>query len=251
MNISRADWVKFINRLSKINKASADAMLKYLNENGIDDIESLISYGFDISQLYGNASAAQAAAMYDALAELEGARVPPAALANNPEYSDVAKAINGTLKISKNYNMLSGSVSRLVKQVGQDTLLNNALRDGAQWAWIPNGDTCAFCITLASRGWQYASKKALKNGHAEHIHANCDCSYCIRFSQNVDVTGYNNGERYLKMYRDAEGGTPDARINAMRRQFYKENATKIRAQKADAYEKRKELNSSAAEETEA
>lgn len=251
MNISRADWVKFINRLSKINKASADAMLDYMNVNGIENVEDLIDYGYKVVGFYGNASAAQAAAMYDILADLEGARVPPAVLATNPEYGDVAKAINGTLKTSQNYNMLSGAVSRLVKQVGQDTLLNNALRDGAQWAWIPNGDTCAFCLTLASRGWQNASKKALKNGHAEHIHANCDCSYCVRFSPNVDVKGYNNGEKYLKMYRNAEGGSPKAKINSMRRQFYEENATKIRAQKRSAYEKRKELNSSAAEETEA
>ena len=46
-------------------------------------------------------------------------------------------------------------------------MLKNALRDGAEFAWVPNGDTCAFCMTLASRGWQRASKRAIKNGHAE------------------------------------------------------------------------------------
>ena len=55
-------------------------------------------------------------------------------------------------------------------------LLKNAVRDGAEWAWVPHGDTCPFCITLASNGWQKASRKVLKGGHAEHIHANCDCA---------------------------------------------------------------------------
>ncbi|MBR4692904.1 MAG: hypothetical protein IKP17_09110 [Oscillospiraceae bacterium] len=38
---------------------------------------------------------------------------------------------------------------------------------------MPSGDTCAFCITLASRGWQKAGREAIKGGHAEHIHNNC------------------------------------------------------------------------------
>lgn len=28
-------------------------------------------------------------------------------------------------------------------------MLKNALRDGAEFAWVSNGDTCAFCMTLA------------------------------------------------------------------------------------------------------
>ena len=100
--------------------------------------------------------------------------------------------------------------------------MNNALRDGAQWAWIPSGDTCAFCIALASRGWQKASKKALKNGHAEHIHANCDCTYAVRFDNNLEVEGYDPKE-YQKMYYGAEGRTPEEKINSMRRMFYAEN----------------------------
>ena len=47
-------------------------------------------------------------------------------------------------------------VSRLVKRAGADTTLKNAQRDGAEFAWVPHGDSCAFCLTLASRGWQRA-----------------------------------------------------------------------------------------------
>jgi hypothetical protein len=106
--------------------------------------------------------------------------------------------------------------------VGADTLLQNSLRDGAEWAWIPQGETCAFCLTLASRGWQRASKDAIKNGHAEHIHANCDCMYAVRHSPNLDVEGYDP-DRYLEMYENAEGGNSKQKINAMRREFYANN----------------------------
>ena len=135
----------------------------------------------------------------------------------------------------------------MVKQASADTMLYNAKRDGAQWAWIPSADTCAFCITLASRGWQPASKMQLKGGHAEHIHSNCDCNFCIRFSGDTNVQGYDPNE-YFEEYQNADGSTPEAKINAMRRENYAKNKEKINAQKRSAYEKRKELNSPEAEE---
>jgi hypothetical protein len=158
----------------------------------------------------------------------------------------VAKAINGTAKLG-NIGTMASSVGRMVKMTGVDTTMQNAIRDGAEWAWIPNGDTCAFCITLASRGWQRASKKALKNGHAEHIHGNCDCTYAVRFNSDTNVGGYDP-DKYKRMYYDADGYSPKDKINSLRREFYAENKEEINRQKRDAYEKRKELNSSKAEE---
>lgn len=248
MYISSKDWLSFVNKLSKINQAAADAIKDYVAHEGFADTDALISYCYYVADYYGTASATWAAMMYDTVGELEGMFYPAAELAPNPTYGEVAKAVQGTLKTSQNIDELSGAVSRLVKRTGQDTILQNAQRDGAQFAWIPSGETCAFCITLASRGWQYMSKKALKNGHAEHIHSNCDCTYMIRHSEDFDVDGYDP-QKYADMYYDAEGKTPKQKINSMRRKFYAENREEILDQKADAYEKRKELNSSEAEET--
>ena len=111
--------------------------------------------------------------------------------------------------------------------------LHNAVRDGAQWAWVPHGDTCPFCITLASRGWQTASKKLLKNGHAEHIHSNCDCEFAVRFHSGTSVAGYDP-EKYLRQYRDAGSD-----VNAMRRIDYAARKDAINAQKWAAYAARK------------
>ena len=134
-----------------------------------------------------------------------------------------------------------GRVSRLVKRAGADTTLKNAVRDGAEWAWVPHGDTCPFCITLASNGWQKASSKVLKGGHAEHIHANCDCEFAIRFDHNTTVAGYDP-EKYLKQYRDAGGD-----INKLRRVNYAANKERINAQKRAAYAERQKYLISAAE----
>ena len=90
---------------------------------------------------------------------------------------------------------------------------------------------------------------ALREGlHAEHIHANCDCTYAIRFDSSTTVRGYDP-EKYREMYNDADpGGSPKDKINAMRRKFYAENREEINEQKRSAYEKRRERESSAAEE---
>lgn len=251
MVIKNKVWLKYIADLRKVNNEAAGFVLRYLEANGIptdrDTINALIEYANAICSKYSEAAAALAAEMYDALAALTGVTVPPALPAPVPEMSEVAKAIVGTMKTG-NEEIISAAIGRLVKQTGVDTTMHNAIRDGAEWAWIPSGETCAFCITLASRGWQRASRKALKNGHAEHIHANCDCTYAVRFDPFTDVEGYDP-QKYLEMYEDADGRKPKDKINAMRREFYEQNKEEINAQKRDNYEKRQERENSAAEET--
>lgn len=250
MVISDTAWLRYITDLRQVNDEAAGFVLRYLEANGIptdrDTMNALIEYANAICAKYSEASAALAAEMYDALAALTGASVPPALPASVPEMGEVAKTIVGTVKTG-NEEIISAAIARLVKRVGVDTTMQNALRDGAEWAWVPHGDTCAFCIALASRGWQKASRKALKNGHAEHIHANCDCTYAVRFDNKTTVEGYDPDE-YLEMYESADGLKPQDKINSMRREFYAQNSAEINAQKRDAYEKRQERNSSAAEE---
>lgn len=200
-----------------------------------------VDYAYALATKYGEASASLACEMYDALAAAQGVTVPPAEPAATATYQETAKAIIGTEKNRR--NSVPATVGRLVKQAGADTMLKNAARDGAEFAWIPRGDTCAFCIMLASRGWQRQRKKA----HAEHIHANCDCNYSVRFDGKSTVAGYKP-EKYRQMYDNADGRSWEDKVNSMRREFYAENSAAINAQKRSAYAKRKERNASAAEE---
>ncbi len=147
--------------------------------------------------------------------------------------------MRGVAKVSQNPGEMGAAVGRLVKRAGADTTLRNALRDGAEFAWVPSGDTCAFCITLASRGWQRAGKEAIKDGHAEHIHSNCDCTYAIRFDGKGGVAGYDP-EKYRAMYEGAEGESSQEKINALRRADYAERREEINAQKRAAYAARRE-----------
>lgn len=253
MTITEDSWIKYIGDLRKVNDAAAQKVIDFLNKynldwNDMNDRRILLDYAYSVSSKYGAAATELACEMYDEMAELSGVSVAAAAPAELATYGEVAKAVNGVLKYSQSIEMIAAAVARQVKMAGVDTTMQNALRDGAQWAWIPSGDTCAFCITLASRGWQRASKKALKNGHAEHIHANCDCTYAIRFNENTNVQGYTP-DVYKRMYDNAApGAKPKDKINAMRREFYEENKAEVNAQKRSAYEKRKEREASSAEE---
>lgn len=220
MQISTKDWTNYIDKLSKLNNLAGQKMREYVAKNGFEDRESLISYANALITKYGEGSAELSCQMYDAIAEMEGKILPQAEPAKVASYQETAKAINGCLKQSPGGKLLSSTTSRLVKQAGADTMVKNALRDGAEFAWVPSGsETCAFCMTLASRGWQKASKSAIKGGHAEHIHAHCDCQYCIRFDSKTNVAGYDP-KRYREMYENAEGDTPQEKINSMRRQLY-------------------------------
>ena len=269
MTIPWKTWRRYIDGLRKVNDAAAQQVTSYMAQHEIvtpDQVDDLIRYCYGLASKYGEAASELAAQMYDALAAATGASVEAAVPAATASYGEVASAVLGVRKQSQNPEVLSSAIGRLVKMAGVDTTMANAIRDGAEWAWIPAGETCAFCIALASRGWQRASKKAIRGGHAEHIHANCDCTYAIRFDDSK-IEGYNNGDRYFAMYEEApldHWNTPDGkppanydprsqnnsteRINAMRREFYAENKAEINAQKRSAYEKRQELNSSAAEE---
>lgn len=235
--------------LESISEKAAEEIQKYMLDHNYDITEEFLDYADAIVSKYGEAAGALSARFYDDVAEYwteaEARRsmktIKAAEAAEVPTESEIRKTVYGTLKESA--EKIPAALSRLVKRTAEDTTLQNAIRDGAEFAWVPAGDTCAFCIMLASRGWQRASKKALKNGHAEHIHANCDCTYTVRFDGKGGVAGYDP-DRYLKMYETADGGTWEQRVNSMRRELYAEDPEKYRAQKRAAYERSKGLKNS-------
>lgn len=235
MQITAKTWNEYITRLSRLNQKAGQLMRQYIDTHGTGDADALITYAAALVTKYGEGSAELACQMYDALAEAANAGVPAAEPAVPADYGEVARMVNAT----KNQNPanLPNGVSRLVKRAGADTTLKNAVRDGAEWAWVPHGDTCPFCITLASNGWQKASSKVLKGGHANHIHANCDCEFAIRFDHKTTVAGYDP-DKYLAQYNAAGGD-----INKMRRVNYAANKERINAQKRAAYAARMDYTS--------
>lgn len=245
MTLPSKTWDKFVNLLRKIDDTAANLMTTYLQDHALAtdaDVTAAIDYAYALATKYGEAAGAVAAQMYDLIASAQRATVPAAVPAETATYGEVAGAVRGSLEQSILPDNVGAAVGRLVKLAAADTMLHNSARDHAEFAWIPRGATCAFCLTLASNGWRRIDPKA-KGSHASHIHANCDCMYAVRFSDDMDVQGYNNGAEYREMYENAEGRGAH-KINSMRRELYAENRDKINAQKRAAYERRKEAESS-------
>lgn len=230
MKLTQAAWDDYISRLSQLNQKAGQLMREYMDGHPEADTDVLIRYAYALVTKYGEGSAELACQMYDALAEAQGVTLPAAEPAPTATYGEVTGMVKATQDSPAN---LQQGVSRMVKQAGADTTAHNAIRDGAEWAWVPHGDACPFCRMLASNGWQKASKNLLKKGHAQHIHANCDCEFAVRFSREFDVSGYDP-EEYLRHYRDAGSD-----INNWRRIDYAANRERINAQKRAAYAARK------------
>ena len=237
MKLSRKDWNKYVTRLSAINKTAGKKMQAWIDINGTDNVEALVDMAYMLVTRYGEAASAAACEMYDEIAQIQRALVPPAEPKATQHINYVNRAIRDTLDRAP--STIPSAVSEMVKRTGAETTLKNAKRDGAYFAWVPNGDTCAFCITLASNGWRKASKKTINGDHAEHIHKNCDCEFAISFNGPADIEGYDP-DRYLQQYENAEGRSWKDKVNSMRRADYAENKDEINAQKRAAYAARNE-----------
>lgn len=257
--LSAQAWLNYIRRLNGINAQARRELKKWILQWGVDENGELLDniskavdgydrsfpdYCLEIVQQYSDASGALAAAMYDAIAMVEEASVPPAEMVANVTIDDMYKTVNGVLKTSRNVDEMTGAVSRYVKKASCDTMLQNAYRDRAQYAWIPQGDTCAFCMALAAQGWVNVSERKIRKGypHAEHIHSNCDCNYAVRFNESTEVEGYKPSEYVDKFYKardwseEHDGVYPSfggnglnffnsGALNALRRMQYHEGIT--------------------------
>lgn len=238
MKVTKSQWSRYQRKLSAISTKASSEMLSWITSQGgftAIEFESAIAKAYVIATKYGEASASLSALMYDAMAEASGANVASAVVADTATVGEVSKAIYGGATYSQNDEYISNIVGRLVKQAGADTTLKNAKRDGAEFAWIAQGDTCSYCELISAMGWQYASAKTIKGDHADHIHANCDCQFMIRFDNTSSVEGY---EPNTSLYDNLEGNTLEEKVNTLRRQNYAENKDEINEQKRIAYAKR-------------
>ena len=240
MQITEDDWINYKDKMAALSDKAAENLEMWLQvKGGYQNVsrEQLIQYMYGLATYYGEATASLAAEMYDEVAALSGVSVPSAEVAETASYGEIASAVKAVTKNPTTNSNLGNVVVRYVKRAAEDTTLKNAKRDqkmGAQFAWVPAGDTCAFCMMLASNGWQNQSAKAMRNGHASHIHPNCDCTYAVRFDGKSNVKGYNP-DKYKAMYQNAEGSSWNDKLNSIRRIQYHENKDRINAQKRKNY----------------
>ena len=225
MKITKAEWNKYKNTMSQLSDKASKEFADWVNQNGgweTIDRQLMAEVAWTIASKYSEGSSTLAAEMYDAIAQAERVNVAPAEIYADVDFGELAKAINGALKHSTDDDFCSSPVGRSVKQCGADTMLKNASRDRAEYAWIPSGDSCPFCMVLASKGWQRASKKTMNGDHASHIHTHCDCQFSIRFSPKTQVEGYDPSY-YERIYYNAEGKNSKEKLKSMQKEYREQN----------------------------
>lgn len=112
---------------------------------------------------------------------------------------DTAQTLNNVLLVA----------DRFTKAAGRDTVALNAVRDtsSVRFARVPSGgQTCRFCLMLASRGAEYATEKSA--GAMNEFHAHCDCQIVPVFSDDDLPEGYNP-EALYDQWSELEYGTPE------------------------------------------
>ena len=238
MKITKKQWNKYINALARVSEAAAEEMRAFVQKNGISNTEAVIAQAYALSTKYGEATGALACEMYDSIATAQKAKVASAVPAETVSLTKVRNSVYAIRLMPVPGEELPKLVGRLVKQVQADTMLKNAKRDRAEWAWINDGGSCAFCTALASQGWLPASKAQMEGGHASHIHNNCRCEFAIRF-EPLEVEGYDP-EALREEYNEASNGNSASKIKAMRRANYQQNRDKITLQQREAYKRRQE-----------
>lgn len=225
--------MRYIDRLAAVNQAAADQMQAYIQRNGFGNTEQIISLAAALADKYGEAAAAATCDMYDAVAAAQGVSVPPAEPARTPSLQEVKDVIEYALDQAP--TTVPAKTGALVKKTSTRTMRKNAARDGAKMALVPSGDGCAFCKMLGSRGWEDA--RSSKSFEA-HLHAHCRCEYVVRFSDNLEVEGYDPDALYEEYL--AGGDSSQERMNAMRRTYRADHKDEINAQKRAAYAAQKE-----------
>jgi hypothetical protein len=119
---------------------------------------------------------------------------------------------------------VSGAVSRHVLNGGRETILGSVQGDAKAlgWARITDGNPCAFCMTLASRGAVYKTEETA----SFEAHDHCGCAAMAVWTRDTTIP---NLDRWQKTYDQAQQfgldekllqhgeNTSAARLNAVRR----------------------------------
>lgn len=246
--VSSRAWDAYTRRLEAQRTAAYDEAYRYVMRYiDLDEEELLWFIRHELvktAMRHGSSTAALAASWFDQMAFAEGADVVKAVAVNDPAQIRVRRmAIASNAALPKLRagdkegfaRAIASGIAADVKRQATNTVMLNAQKNGAEYAWIPGGsETCAFCIALAANGWQSAARATALGEHADHIHDNCMCEFAIRFDKSTDYSSYD-AQKYAEIYADADGRSSQDKINAIRRDLYAENKDRINAQHRERY----------------
>lgn len=176
--------------------AVRDAMLEFLPE---------------LVAAYGDAAALLGADWYDMLRDVPPSAARFSAVMASPVDAEPVRASTrwglGPLfqgDPDAALSLLAGSTQRLVMQPFRSTVFDSANTDPVRmyYARVPVGQTCRFCVMVASRGFVY--RTAERAGESNDWHDDCNCMIVPGTGPSDYPEGFDLAE-YQRLNRDHSG----------------------------------------------
>ncbi len=177
---------------------------------------ALVDALLSVMPTYTDAAAQAGADFYDAVRAAEvGEAMGALAVSgfDREAFEGAVRAFVQDVVDGKPAEQLNGKVidrvDRDIRRSANMSVAENARRDPLKpkYARVPSGgETCEFCIMLASRGAVYGTEEA-----ASHAHPGCDCRVVPSFGDGSEIEGYDPDALYdeyiaaRKAYAEANG----------------------------------------------
>lgn len=205
------EQIQSFNRVTNklIQSATDDFMSLYKPGMSIDEV---IEIAAQVATRYEELASELGAQWYDLCTRLANIEAEAAELreADTESIRQRARAAVETAPLDKtvdavfNY-FLHNEIQNSIRATGSANLWRDYERGlvSGKWARVPVGDTCAWCMMLASQGAWYLTKESALGNNGGHYHDGCDC-VAVYHADADNIPNYNNLVRYKRMYYDAE-----------------------------------------------
>lgn len=195
----------------QLREAAVDEFVSDLDDSmSIDEVVELATR---VAEKYSYLGCELGAQWYDLCSELAGLNVDPAELPEIDAESiasrvkSLADGVQDSTILSEAFNyFLQNEVTKSIRMTGSSNLWRDYERGmaGGKWARVPVGDTCGWCLMLASQGAWYLTKQSAEfKTSGDKYHDGCDC-IAVYHADAESIAGYTELLRYKEMYYDAE-----------------------------------------------
>ena len=231
MQISASRLAEYTAALNAQQRAAFNFMQTALRSfyqlnGGMIDAETMREFAMQTLttcvQTFGDRAATIACSAYDVTMEELGISVQPSAVYNPVSVNSTGRQVDYLMRqltpdtFDSFAQKLAARAYENVGRAANKTTIRNAERDfskGVRYARVPTGkETCGFCLMLASRGFDYKSRKSAGDmGFGfNRFHDRCDCRV-VAGDDFTTVEGYDPDWLY-DVYLDARSTIDPASI---------------------------------------
>lgn len=206
-------------RVAEMARSELAGWWAMLDKSDLDRLRSEVETFFPILiEEYGRVAEVTAADWYEDIYK-ERSRLSAKGLSNEQMARARAKWAIGESwngKHAQSLALLELVTDEMVRQFGRDAVQESAKANKRMYARVPVGETCSWCLMLASRGFAYHSETDA--GKMAKFHGDCDCE--IVPDNGVIPDGYDADVLYEQYQSVHQPGDTDKDVARKLRAAY-------------------------------